>query len=221
MKRDRPDGDEERGERRWPMALAVIVAIVLTALLPSSIRPISWWALSVTGLLLIGLIIADPGRIDRTNTAVRVLSRALLSLLAVTAAVTTVLLIHELIVGGKLTQSAGDLLAAGAAVWVANNIVFALLYWEIDGGGSAARALRPPEFPDLAFPQHTSPHLARPGWRPQFVDYLYLGFTNALAFSPTDVMPLAPWAKILMGLQSLVSLAILGLVVARAVNVLT
>lgn len=220
MNPNRP-GDEEKGERRWPMALAVIVAIVLTALLPSSIRPISWWALSVTGLLLIGLIIADPGRIDRTNTAVRVLSRALLSLLAVTAAVTTVLLIHELIVGGKLTQSAGDLLAAGGAVWVANNIVFALLYWEIDGGGSAARALRPPEFPDLAFPQHSSPHLAPPGWRPQFVDYLYLGFTNALAFSPTDVMPLAPWAKILMGLQSLVSLAILGLVVARAVNVLT
>ena len=150
----------------------------------------------------------------------RVVSRVLLTLLAVTAGVTTVLLVHELIVGGKLTHSAGELLAAGGAVWVANNIVFALLYWEIDGGGSAARASRPPEHPDLAFPQQMNPHLAPPGWRPMFVDYLYLGFTNALAFSPTDVMPLAPWAKIAMGMQSVVSVAILGLVVARAVNVL-
>ena len=66
-----------------------------------------------------------------------------------------------------------------------------------------------------------SPELAPPGWRPLFIDYLYLGMTNSLAFSPTDVMPLVPWAKIAMALQSLISLAILGLVVARAVNILT
>ena len=84
-----------------------------------------------------------------------------------------------------------------------------------------ARALGSPEYPDLAFPQHMNPDLAPPAWRPMFIDYLYLGMTNALAFSPTDVMPLVPWAKIAMALQSLVSLAILGLVVARAVNILT
>jgi hypothetical protein len=72
---------------------------------------------------------------------------------------------------------------------------------------------------DFAFPQHASPRVARSDWRPHFVDYLYLGFTNATAFSPTDVMPLAPWAKITMAIQSFISIAILGLVIARAVNV--
>ena len=88
-----------------------------------------------------------------------------------------------------------------------------------DGGGAAARAHHLPAFPDLAFPQQLNPRIARPSWRPRFIDYLYLGFTNATAFSPTDVMPLVPWAKIAMTVQSLISLAILGLVVARAVNV--
>jgi hypothetical protein len=73
----------------------------------------------------------------------------------------------------------------------------------------------------FAFPQQLNPDLAPPGWRPRFIDYLYLGFTNAIAFSPTDTMPLAPWAKVAMAIQSMISLAILGLVVARAVNVFT
>ena len=130
-------------------------------------------------------------------------------------------MVHVLVVGGSLTDSATRLLLTGGAVWFSNNIVFALLYWEVDGGGSVARALGSPEYPDLAFPQHMNPDLAPPAWRPMFIDYLYLGMTNSLAFSPTDVMPLVPWAKIAMALQSLVSLAILGLVVARAVNILT
>jgi hypothetical protein len=78
----------------------------------------------------------------------------------------------------------------------------------------------PPDYPDLAFPEQLNPVVTVPGWRPQFFDYLYLGFTNATAFSPTDVMPLARWAKAAMTLQAVGSLAILGLVVARAVNIL-
>lgn len=202
------------------MALAVIAAVVLDALLPSSVRPESRWFLSVIGLLLLGLIAADPGRIDRSTAAVRLLSRLLLSLLAAASVISTGMLIHVLVVGGQLDHSASRLLLSGGAVWLSNNIVFALLYWEIDGGGSVARALHPRPYPDLAFPQHMNPDLAPPGWRPMFIDYLYLGMTNALAFSPTDVMPLVPWAKITMALQSLISLAILGLVVARAVNIL-
>ncbi|MBS1881580.1 MAG: hypothetical protein JSS97_01325 [Actinobacteria bacterium] len=202
------------------MALAVVAAIALNAALPSSIRPESRWFLSLIGLVLLGLIVADPGRIDRSTEPVRLLSRLLLSLLAVLTALSTAMLVHVLVIGGSLTHSATRLLLAGGAVWVSNNIVFALLYWELDGGGSVARMHRQPRYPDLAFPQQLNPDLAPPGWRPMFVDYLYLGFTNALAFSPTDVMPLVPWAKITMGIQSLISLAILGLVVARAVNIL-
>jgi hypothetical protein len=203
------------------MALAVVTAVVLTGWLPSGVRPESRWFLGVIGLVLLVLIAADPGRIDRSTRAVRLLSRLLLGLLALSAIVSTALLVHVLVVGGSLTNSATKLLLTGGAVWFSNNIVFALLYWEVDGGGSVARALRRPRYPDLAFPQHMNPDLAPPGWRPLFIDYLYLGMTNSLAFSPTDVMPLVPWAKIAMALQSLISLAILGLVVARAVNILT
>jgi uncharacterized membrane protein len=131
----------------------------------------------------------------------------------------TVLLTSHLINGGKETDSAEALLTAGSTVWASNIIAFALLYWELDGGGSAARARHPPEHPDLAFPQQLTPSIASADWRPRFYDYLYLGFTNATAFSPTDAMPLALWAKSTMALQALISLVILGLVVARAVNV--
>jgi hypothetical protein len=216
----RSDPDEVQGEHRWPMTVAVIVAVVLTGLLPSSVRPESKWSLSIVGLVLVMLLVADPGRIDRTTRLVRALSRGLLVLLAVSAGVTTAMLIHQLVVGDDLARSASRLLLTGGAVWVSNNIVFGLLYWEIDGGGSAARARHADPYPDFAFPQQMNPALAPPNWRPLFVDYLYLGFTNALAFSPTDAMPLAPWAKITMGVQSLISFSILGLVIARAVNIL-
>src|SRR4029453_11164073 len=98
---------------------------------------------------------------------------------------------------------------------------FSLLYWELDGGGAAERLRGMRKYPDFAFPQHSSPRLAPPGWRPHYVDYFYLGFTNAAAFSPTDVMPLASWAKLTMTLQSLISLVILAHVIAVAVNVLS
>jgi hypothetical protein len=102
------------------------------------------------------------------------------------------LLIDSLVTGGAETDSASDQLQAGAVVWVSNNIAFALLYWELDGGGAAARAHGSAGHPDFAFPQQLNPRIAEPGWRPRFVDYLYLGFTNATAFSPTDAMSLAP-----------------------------
>ena len=91
------------------------------------------------------------------------------------------------------------------------------------GGGrrAAARAYRLPPHPGFAFPQQQNPALAPAGWRPRFVDYLYLGFTNATAFSPTDAMPLVPWAKVAMALQSFISMGLLALVVARAVHIFT
>ena len=104
-------------------------------------------------------------------------------------------------------------------MWLSNIIAFSLLYWELDEGGAAARLFSGRRRPDLAFPQELNPGVRVEGWRPVFVDYLYLGFTNATAFSPTDVMPLVPWAKIAMMVQSMISLIVLGLVIARAVNV--
>lgn len=212
-------GAEAIGEACWPMVGAVVAAIALTVLLPSEVRPGPPWLLpAIEGVLLVILVVADPGRIDNRSRHLRVLSVALVSVLVVATLWSTGLLIYELIIGGKETNSATEVLAAGGAVWASNILAFALLYWELDCGGAATRAHRVHPHPDLAFPQRTNPHLARPGWQPRFIDYLYLGITNATAFSPTDVMPLVPWAKIAMGAQSLISLAILGLVIARAVN---
>ncbi|HET6508019.1 MAG TPA: hypothetical protein VFG42_14610 [Baekduia sp.] len=201
------------------MAGAVLAAVVLTVLLPDDLRLGPVWLLPAVEATLLGtIILGDPGRIDRRSRTLRVMSIALVGVLAAGALTATGELIHQLIVGGSVTRSAKALLGAGATVWSANAIAFGLLYWEVDGGGSAARAHRLREHPDFAFPQQLNPELAPSGWRPSFVDYLYLSFTNCTALSPTDTMPLAPWAKLAMTLQSLISLSILGLVVANAAN---
>jgi hypothetical protein len=212
--------DAAVGEARWHMAAAVLAAMVLTILLPDDVRLGPKWLLPlIEGVLLVAVIAGDPGKINRRSRWLRALSIVLVSVLVIGAMWATVQLIDELIHGGAETNSASDLLEAGFIVWASNNIAFTLLYWELDGGGAAERAYYLPSPPDLAFPQQLNPTIAPPDWRPRFIDYLYLGFTNATAFSPTDVMPLAPWAKIAMAVQAFVSLAILGLVIARAVNI--
>ena len=202
------------------MVGAVVAAIVLTLLLPDDLRLGPNWALPVLeGALLITLIVADPGSITRRSRALRAVGIALVAVLGLSAMVATGSLIDSLVTGGAETDSASELLQAGDRVDLEQHRV-CLLYWELDGGGAAARAHGLPRYPDLAFPQQLNPNIAAPGWRPRFIDYLYLGFTNATALSPTDAMPLASWAKIAMTLQSLISLALLALVIARAVNVL-
>ncbi|MFD9270251.1 DUF1345 domain-containing protein [Streptomyces goshikiensis] len=210
-----------RAETRWPMAGAVIASAVLTLLLPDDLRLGPRWALPLAeGLLLVALISGDPVRISRRSAALRGVSIALVSVMACGAIWSTIRLIDDLIHGGSETNSATTLLLVGGSVWASTVITFSLLYFELDSGGPAARAHHMPATPALAFPQHLSPELNASHWRPRYIDYLYLGFTNSTAFSPTDVMPLTPWAKSVMTLQSIVSLVILGLVIARAVNVL-
>jgi uncharacterized membrane protein len=211
-----------RGEARWPSVAAVVVAIALTLARPKEMRIAPVWTLpAVEAVLLAVLILRDPGRIDKRSSFLRGVSIAVVALLVLDAMLATVRLVATLIHGGSITNSPEALLAAGGVVWSSNLIAFALLYWELDAGGAANRAHRMPQYLDLAFTQQLSPEIARPGWRPGFADYLYLALTTSTAFSPTDVMPLARWAKVAMGLQSLISLAVVGLVVARAVNVFT
>lgn len=214
-------GDAVRGEKRWPMAATLIVAMGLPFLLPAKYALGPKWIIPVIeGGLLIALVIADPGRIDRRSTIVRVLSIGLVVILVAGAAAATVRLVIDLIRGGPETSSPAQLLRVGSVVWVYVIITFSFLYWELDGGGPEARARATPEFPDLAFPEHLNSQVARPGWRPEFFDYLYLGFTDSTAFSPTDVMPISHWAKLAMAIQATSSLIVLGLVIARAVNIL-
>ena len=210
-----------RGEHRWPVLGMLAVAAVLPIFLPERLTLGPRWLLpTIEGALLVAVAVTDPGRIDQRSRQVRALRLTLIVVLAGGTAFATGHLISELIRGGGITNSAGLLLRAGGLVWLELVIVFAFLYWELDAGGPGQRAHERIRFPDLAFPQHLNPQVARSGWRPVFYDYLYLGFTNSTAFSPTDVMPLAHWAKLTMAVQSLVSLLILGLVVARAVNIL-
>lgn len=205
-----------------PVTLTVLVAMALPFLLPERLNLGPTWLIPLlAGLLLIALAIGDPGRIDRRSAGLRALRIGLVALLIAQAAWSTSHLVIDLVKGGPETNDATVLLVTGAVIWVGNNIAFALLYWELDCGGPAARAHGMPKYPDLAFPGELNPQVVPPDWRPVFVDYLYLSLTNALAFSPTDVMPLKHWAKLSMALQSIVSVALLGLIIARAVNVLT
>src|SRR5262245_48635547 len=174
------------GEHRGPMALAVVAAIVLTSLLPNSVLLGPGWLIPLAeGLLLVVLCVKDPGRIDRRSQLLRGVSIALVCVLLLTALGFTARLISDLITGCSRTESAGTLRLARSAVWMSNNIAFALLYWELDSGGSAARAHRMHPRGDFAFPQQLNTLPGWEDWRPRFVDYLYLGFTNATAFSPT------------------------------------
>jgi len=114
-----------------------------------------------------------------------------------------------------------QLLMSGGVVWLANAIAFGLAYWELDSGGPVARALAAePRKPDFQFPQDENPQLAREGWAPRLLDYFYVSLTNAMAFSPTDAMPLTRPAKTLMAAESTLSAVTILLVAARAVNIL-
>jgi len=208
------------GENRWPITAVVAVAVALQVVIPRRFNFHPFWILpALEAALLVGLAIANPTRVGGISNTMRRLGIVLIGLTSIANGWSAVLLIRALI-GGHAGQDAGPLLATGGAIWLTNVIVFALWYWELDRGGPAARAnnLRP--YPDFYFPQMDIPDLVPPRWEPTFWDYFYLSFTNATAFSPTDVMPLSRWAKLAMLAQSAVSLATVALVIARAVNIL-
>jgi uncharacterized membrane protein len=200
---------------------AIGALIILPLLLPQHLRlgP-SWLVTAMGGLLLAALLATSWARLDREATLVRVLAIGLTLVLIAAAAWMTALVISDLVRGGPSVSSASVLLSTGGLVWVNNVILFGVLYWQLDGGGpvNRERGARPRR--DLAFPQHMSPELGALDWQPAFVDYLYVGFTNGLAFSPTDAMPLTATAKLTMAAQALVSFVLVGLVIARAVNIL-
>jgi len=210
------------GEARWQVSLAVTAAILLQLPVSSRlalVRP-TWLLPVLEGLLAVGLLIANPRRINRQSVMLRYASLTLIALISLTNAWSAGRLVWEIVHATKSTSHPITLLVTGAAIWVTNVIAFSLWYWEFDRGGPVARALALKPYPDFEFPQMTNPELAPPSWEPMFGDYFYLSFTNATAFSPTDVMPLSRWAKMLMLLQSAVSLLLAALVIARAVNIL-
>ncbi len=211
-----------RFEPRWPVAITIAGVIILLALLPGRVRLFPIWATYIVGgavlapIVAVGLTAARAQwlRVERTVTL----------LFSVVVAVVTLTNLGNLI-GAMLRRPADisglQLFASSIAVWVTNVLIFSLLYWQIDRGGPEARANNEGARPDWLFPQEGAPvHHVPPGWRPTFVDYLFLGYSTATAFSTTDVMPLTSRGKMLMMLESSISLATIVVVAARAINIL-
>jgi|SRR5579863_4825269 len=217
-----------RGELHWPPQLTVVVAIGLQLLLPDRLTLINgtttkYIVPALEAAMLVALFISSPQRLVAPHSVRRRLMLGLTAIVSLANGISLVLLAHLLLNKGLAgtPRQGHELIVAGSAIWLTNALIFGLWYWEVDRGGPGRRAAGCDLSPDFHFPQMTDEVAALyPGWRPQFVDYLYVSLTNALAMSPTDTMPLTVQSKMLMGLQSLVSLVTIGLVVSRAVNIL-
>ena len=213
----------EHGDPLWPAQLAVALAIALHLTLSDKIVIGPRWLIpAVEGLLLLALIVVSPSRADRLGWRhQRGLLWAILGLVTLSYLVSLGLLVHFLVTGGKAGGRA--LIGSGVVLWVTNVLIFSVIYWDLDRGGPLNRHTKKRKpWPDFLFPQMDSPEHTPMGkkWRPSFVDYLYTALTNATAFSPTDTLPITQTAKVLMGVQGTAAIVTVGLVVARAVNIL-
>jgi uncharacterized membrane protein len=204
----------------WEPQLVVACAIALQLALSEQVTVGPNWLLpALEGGLLIGLVIASPHPNVRHSPLRRHVAIGMIGLVSAANIVSLVRLSHRLLEGGK--ENGHALILSGIVLWCTNVLLFGLWYWEVDRGGPVSRAAREDRLPDFMFVQMDKTQFAPKDWRPKLVDYLYLSLTNATAFSPTDTMPLTPTAKWLMSAQSVASLVTIGLVVARAVNILS
>lgn len=197
----------------------MLIVIFLQYALPDELAMGIQHPICITEAALALLLLAlSPQRINKHHMPTRILGLGLTTIMTISNTASAGLLIRFLINGDD--KDPKHLLLSGASIWLTNIIIFSLWFWDLDRGGPGARAEAKNQYPDFIFPQMSDPGYAPEHWHPNFFDYLYTSFTNASAFSPTDVMPLTRWAKMLMMIQSLTSLLTVGLVVARAVNIL-
>lgn len=227
MQRTTPDsGPQAAGrpvavEPRWPVAATMISVVLLLHFLPERVRMAPLWTpYAVASLMLIPMagVSFSRGarlwqRIERAVITV-IVALSILGSLAILARMVETLALHAAEFDGLV------LFASSIAIWATNILYFSLLYWQVDRGGPEARQSEGADLPDWRFPQDGDPPDVRPGWRPVFVDYLFLAFSTATAFSPTDASPLTTRAKLLMMLQSTISLLTLVVVASRAINIL-
>jgi uncharacterized membrane protein len=217
---------EELGESSLVPAAFAIIAAGLYATLPAkyltnssgALDTIRWLVAGLTVVLIVPLALTAPQRHIGHSPRRRTIAMLVVAMITAANTASIVLLVH-FIVNGRAVNG-HELILAAVRIWCTNVIVFAFWFWQLDSGGPIARLRRERHEMDFLFPQETIPELCPVGWRPQFLDYLYLSFTNSTAFSPTDTMPLTRWAKMLMLLESAASLLLLAMVAARAVNIL-
>jgi uncharacterized membrane protein len=220
-----------RPEQRWPAVLAIVVALTLYTTLPGSFFPeLRYVVLGLGIVLLIPVVIYNPRRLTRETRWARLLSIGQAVVLLLANQVALVQLVVQLVTAPS--SDGHPLLLAALQVWFTNVISFALIFWELDRGGPVARTVHarnklPPA--DFRFPQDEDDDAvtevavrssAKSDWTPAFFDYLYFSLSNAMAFSPTDTMPLSHRAKLLMGLEAFAGFVLLALVISRAVSLL-
>jgi len=208
-------------EPRWPAVIAILAVGGLYAALPDSLTfgP-NWLFPSLVLALLIPTSVSYHTGRHRLNG---ILGFAVDGVLTVGLIISVTLLVDALPAGKEAPQ---QLLLSAASLWTTNILVFALWYWRLDAGGPYQRDKRPGHsegaflFPQMTLNKEALREAGQQDWSPNFIDYLFLAFNTSTAFSPTDTLVLARWAKILMMLQSLLSLLIIALLAARAVNIL-
>jgi hypothetical protein len=208
-------------EPRWTPALAILVVLFLLAVVPHHVQVMPVWVFHLAALAV--LVVMAAVTLTPANTLWQRIERMLIILLAVVYIANTIVELADMI--GIVTlhpskSNAFSLLSSSVAIWVANVLTFSMLYWQIDRGGPYARASKLSVKPDWLFPQAATPEDAPPDWQPLFPDYLFLGYNTATAFSPTDALPLTRRAKMLMMIESTISLLTLVIIVSRAINVL-
>jgi hypothetical protein len=203
----------------WEAQLAVLVTIVLYLVLPARLTVGPRWLIpALEAVLLVGLAISTPYLHHTQAPARRRISIALIAIVTAANFVAEGLLVHYLLRRGG--SGGRSLVFSAAQIWFTNVAVFGLWFWEVDRGGPHMRTTAEPHSPDFLFPQMDAKEPSLKSWRPAFLDYLYVAFTNASAFSPTDAMPLSVRIKTLMLVQAIASFLTVGIVAARAVNIL-
>lgn len=217
-----------RYEARREAASAVVIAVGLLALLAlvswreawvlMELRWWSWLVLAVPGLVLCVDLWLGARRLGFAAT--RAASLVLLGVIVLGNLVGVVVLVGALVTTKSDDLGGVQLLVTTAAIWATNVVVFGLCYWDLDDGGPFERERHERKTPDFRFAQDETPEVARPGWHPRVWDYIFVALTSATAFSPTDTMPLTLKAKLLVGVEEVVSLVLIVLVTARAVSVL-
>ncbi len=208
-------------EPRWPVVLAILTVLILLTLLPGRVRKFPAWSPFALGIMALTPI-AGAALAAEKERWLR-LERAITLLFFLAASIGTLVNLANLVsamVRRPAEISGVQLLNSSIGVWISNVIAFSLLYWQIDRGGPVTRANMQSTRPDWLFPQEGAPQAVAPDWRPTFVDYLFLGFSTATAFSPTDALPLTSRAKLLMMFESAISLATILVVASRAINIL-
>lgn len=207
-------------EQRWPALTAIVAVIALQYAIPDRYTIVPRWPLiTLEILLLLVLLVVNPLKPSRFGFVSVWATRALVAAITLDNTASAAVLDYRILTG-DVGDDVAVLLGSGGAIYITNIIAFGIWYWLLDRGGPAARLTGDQDVPDFLFPQMSDPDHAPPDWRPMFIDYLYVAFTNSVAFSPTDTMPLARWAKLMMAVQSLVAVTTIALVFTRAVSLL-